>query len=324
MIGDKPFEETAFDDEEELRIAAVKNKKNIFGDDVVYIDYKRKVGAKGSRISGIPDGFLIDFSNPENPQLFYVEYELESHDLYEHIGPQIMKFYGSFESGAKELRDKLIKVIKENSNLKKEIETRLENALFDNVDALLNHLMDGNLGIIVVIDEQTEDLNSLLKKLAQKPDVVVFNKYQHNNKVIYQYIPFKEGITESKVKKERKKTKFKEIDTIVCPAREEGFKHAFINKNAWWAVRISPTLISQLKYIAMYETHPVSEIKWGAKIKRVEPYKDTGKYIIYVEDKKRIHPIKLDKGGRRGIAPQAPRYTIYKKLVSAKKMSDLW
>ncbi|MGE5444098.1 MAG: hypothetical protein ACM3SR_05765 [Ignavibacteriales bacterium] len=62
LIGNKPFEETAFDDEEELGVATIKNKKYIFGDDVVYIDYKRKIGAKGSRISGIPDGFLIDFS----------------------------------------------------------------------------------------------------------------------------------------------------------------------------------------------------------------------------------------------------------------------
>jgi hypothetical protein len=86
----------------------------------VYFDYKRRTGARESRNIGIPDGFLIDFSNPK-PQLFFVEYELESHHLYEHIGPQIMRFYASFETAQRELQLKLTEMIRQDSQIKRDL-----------------------------------------------------------------------------------------------------------------------------------------------------------------------------------------------------------
>lgn len=191
---------------------------------------------------------------------------------------------------------------------------------------MLNYVVwDNNLGIVVVIDEQTEDLNSLLKRINPIPEVVELRKYEYDNETVYQYNPFRDIVTEYKELKKRKLIEYKDIDTIVCPAREEGFKHAFLDNDAWWAIRISSTVIPSLKYIAMYETQPISAIRWMAKIKKIEPYKNTGKYMVYVEDKKRLkQPIKLDEGKILGVAPQASRYTNYEKLVSAKKISDLW
>ena len=115
------------------------------------------------------------------------------------------------------------------------------------------------------------------------------------------------------------------VDTIVCAAREAGFKDAFLDKSAWWAIRISPSLIPQLKWIAMYESRPVQAIRWIGKIQEngIKPYKSTGKYIIAVEQKTQIDPIKLD-SNKRGVAPQSPRYTTYAKLRNAKSLSDLW
>jgi hypothetical protein len=82
---------------------------------------------------------------------------------------------------------------------------------------------------------------------------------------------------------------------------------------------------SQIKWIAMYETQPVSAIRWIGKIQEngIKPYKNTGKYIIAVEEKSKIDPIKLD-SNKKGIAPQSPRYTTYEKVKSAKHNSDLW
>jgi hypothetical protein len=179
--------------------------------------------------------------------------------------------------------------------------------------------------MIVVIDEQTEDFNSLLRRFSDIPEVVTIKKYNFNSEIIYQYIPFREGITEVESFDRRASARERDIDAIVCPAREDGFRHAFLNNDAWWAIRISPSLIPTLKYIAMYETAPVSHIKWIAKIKQngIQPYKNSGKYIVHVEDKKQIQPIKLDKN-KKGVAPQAPRYTTYEKLHSASKISELW
>lgn len=39
--------------------------------------------------------------------------------------------------------------------------------------------------------------------------------------------------------------------------------------------------------------------------------------------KRKIAPIKLD-NGKKGIAPQSPRYTTYDKLTKAKSISELW
>jgi hypothetical protein len=139
---------------------------------------------------------------------------------------------------------------------------------------------------------------------------------------VFQYTSFREGVGTIAIGATDKN---REFDTIVCPARADGFKHAFLENDSWWAIRISPSFIPQLKHIAMYETNPISQIRWIADIKQngILPYKNSGKYIVYVENKKNIAAIKLDKG-KKGIAPQAPRYTTHEKLTSAKRISDLW
>ena len=326
IINKKPYEESPFENEAELERAVVENKKFIFGLDTILLDYKRKIGSKGSRNTGIPDAFLIDFNDTKNPKLFFIENELESHDLYEHIGPQIMRFYASFETSKRELYKKLNAIIKADKKIKNEFETQINKTDYENIESLLNHILyENQVGIIVVIDEQTEDLNSLLQRLQEKPEVIEIKKFQANNQIVYQYNPFREGLFQPKAKKGRELLSMKEVDTIVCAAREEGFKHAFIDNDAWWAVRISPAIIPQLKYLAMYEVNPVSKIRWVARIKEggIKPYKNTGKYIIHIATKKKIKPIVLDKDVK-GMAPQSPRYTKKEKLGKVKKIGELW
>jgi hypothetical protein len=114
-----------------------------------------------------------------------------------------------------------------------------------------------------------------------------------------------------------------DFDTIVCPAFKEGFKHAYVQNDAWWAIRISQKAREQLKYLAIYEKSPVAAVRNVAEIEKIEPYKDSGKFIVYLKNKKKVGPIELDKG-KKGIAPQSPRYTTYNKLLKAKKISELW
>ena len=111
LINQKPYEESSFENEAELERAVVKNKRFIFGEDTILLDYKRKVGSKKSKNVGIPDGYLIDFDDTKNPMLYFIENELESHDLYEHIGPQIMRFYAAFETSKREFTKKFRKIL---------------------------------------------------------------------------------------------------------------------------------------------------------------------------------------------------------------------
>lgn len=112
------------------------------------------------------------------------------------------------------------------------------------------------------------------------------------------------------------------VDTIVVPAQKEGFDDVFIGQNAWWAIRISGGMIPKIKYIAAYQTQPVSAVTHVAPVARIEPHGDSGKYkLIFSEPAKPIGPIPF------GDAPsgfmQGPRYTTYDKLLKAKQVTDL-
>ena len=57
---------------------------------------------------------------------------------------------------------------------------------------------------------------------------------------------------------------------------------------------------------------------------RIEPWKDTGKYVLYFkEPAKKITPIPLVPGGKVS-APQAPRYTSSARLQKAKTLDEVF
>lgn len=61
-----------------------------------------------------------------------------------------------------------------------------------------------------------------------------------------------------------------------------------------------------------------------ADVAKIEKYKDTNKYIVHFKEPAReINPVQLDKK-KKGIAPQAPRYTTYEKLMKGKVLSDVF
>jgi hypothetical protein len=51
-----------------------------------------------------------------------------------------------------------------------------------------------------------------------------------------------------------------EPDTVIVPAKKEGFERVFLGENAWWAIRISGGMIPKIKYIAAYQSQPISAI----------------------------------------------------------------
>ncbi|MBI4310814.1 MAG: GIY-YIG nuclease family protein [Chloroflexi bacterium] len=113
------------------------------------------------------------------------------------------------------------------------------------------------------------------------------------------------------------------LDTVVViPAEPENFERVFLGNRCWYAIRISGGMLDKIKYIAAYQTQPVSAITHYAPVERIERYGDEGKYkLIFSEAAKSIGPIRLDKA-KGGI--QGPRYTTVGKLQAAKKLSDLY
>lgn len=136
------------------------------------------------------------------------------------------------------------------------------------------------------------------------------------------YEPMREEMKDIEMEK-TKTGEAVDFDMVVCAAFEDGFKHAYLENNAWWAIRLSQEAREKLRYLAIYEKAPIAHISHYSEIERIELYKDTGKYILYLKNKKTVKPIKLGTG-KKGEAPQAPRYTTLEKLLKAKTISELW
>jgi hypothetical protein len=110
----------------------------------------------------------------------------------------------------------------------------------------------------------------------------------------------------------------REFDAIVCAAHEDGFNDLFLGKNCWYAIRISDRVIPRLKYIALYVTGEVKAITHYGRIKSIDPWKNTGKYIVRLAGKpKPIGPIKWG----AWVAIQSPRLTTFKKLKKASTLA---
>ncbi len=109
-------------------------------------------------------------------------------------------------------------------------------------------------------------------------------------------------------------------DTIIVPARKEGFEKVFLGEHCWYAIRIKHNRINQIKWIAGYQVLPVGAITHLAEVKEIVPYEDTGKYLVqFKEPAKEIRHIK---GGSRSKI-QGPAYCEYALLKSAKTVDDL-
>jgi hypothetical protein len=115
-----------------------------------------------------------------------------------------------------------------------------------------------------------------------------------------------------------------EIDTIVVPARSDGFQEVFIAENRWYAIRIHSSMKPKIRYIAVYQVAPVSAITHMAEVADIEPWKDTEKYCVnFKGPAQKIGPIPLVSGGRVA-APQSIRYTSFARLQNAKSLDDVF
>jgi len=111
-------------------------------------------------------------------------------------------------------------------------------------------------------------------------------------------------------------------DTIIVPAQKEGFDNVFLGENAWYAIRIARGMIPRIKYVAAYQTQPISAVTHVAPVASIESYGEGGKYkLIFSETAKEITPIPF--GDAPLGAMQGPRYTSLQRLREAKTVSDL-
>lgn len=311
------YEPDSFSTEQELEDAVQKHAEDIFSNDCIYICIKKRVTNKNNNFINIPDAYVIDFRG--RPKLWVVENELSTHDSFRHVGVQMLQFASQFTEGSFEVKSMLLEAINKDKNLQERANKLTKKVNSQNIGEVLDYAIYKNeFGFVIIIDEINQDLYSVTRELARQPELLQIQKYKSKDgSLLYAYEELLGEVVEAK------STWIKDIDdidTMVAPAKEEGFKRVFLGQKEWYAVRIASSVIPRLKYLAMYEVAPIKAIRWVGKIESIQPYEDTGKYKIILSEISKIDPIKL---GNPNYAPFGPRYTTYELLQKAKDLGDL-
>lgn len=301
--------------EQEFEHEIIKNKSAIFGENSIYFNIKKKLG------NTIPDGYLLDLTFHTEPKLYFVEVEIQNHDLYGHIAEQLLKFSIAFDDNKYKLRQILMEEIIKDRKKRETLKKYMQKTTFRDETELLYHVIyDGTISIIVVIDKYTKQLERVQSKLNDEITVLEFESYKSNGEFVHRFTPFYDA-QEIEVNDE-KAEEIDELDTIIVPAWEDGFYETFLGENCWYAIRIAVPMINRIKYIAAYQTAPVSGITYYAEVDRIEKYEDSGKYILYFKDvPKKIEKIPL---GENKMAVRSCRYTNLQKMLHIDTVSHLW
>lgn len=319
-----------YETEQEFERAIVAHVNDIFGERRIYLDCKRRIGAKDGKQS-VPDAYLIDVSSPKDPQLYVVENEIASHDLFKHIGVQLLQFSVSFAQAGRTIKQILFDEVCAEPSAKTRCVKYAQEGGFRNLDHFLESLvLDKAFRALVIIDEETDDLHAVTKNLGFPVEIIEFSTYVNDKgQRIHRFDPFLADLEAVDVEtandvptQERRPRDPSGLDTVVVPAREDGFKEVFLGQDRWYKVRIHPSMISQLKYVAVYRTAPFSAITHYAPIRSIEPWQNSGKMVInFTEPARELGPLKLTKSGRVKHL-QGLRYTNFEKLQKATSLDE--
>jgi len=316
-----------FDTEKEFEQCVVSQVEMIFGKKCVYLDCKRRIGKQGAKQS-IPDAYLIDFSSQREPKLFVVETEIASHDLFQHIGVQVLQFAHSFASAPRQVKQLLFDEVSRDTKVYDACESYAQQYGLRNVDNMLDHLVNDTFRALIIIDEATDELYKVVKNFRFPVEVIEVETYQGaGGDRIYRFTPLFKDVSDEKEsieEREQRSIDISEFDTIVVPAREDGFQETFLGENRWYAIRIHASMIPQIKYIAAYQVAPVSAITHWALVKDIQPWENTGKFVVdFVDAAKEIGPIPLVPKSRVK-ALMGPRYASFDRLRRAKTLDEVF
>lgn len=330
LLNGMQYRHVAYESESDLERTVVQLQQQLFGPDRFYLDIKRRIGTGGAT-RNVPDGYVIDLSGAK-PRLFVVENELAAHDPLRHIAVQILQFSLSFESDSVSVKRVLMDALNENQKAKHACERYVNTTGYRGIDHLLEYLaFDSPFSALVIIDEIPGNLENVLsEKFRFGVEVLELVRFENDKgEKAYQFDPFLADVTGdvlSTVPREAHQPDVdtSDLDTVVVPAREDGFQETFLDENRWYAVRIHGMMRPQIRYVAAYQVAPVSAITYVAPVKEILPWKDTDKVVLnFVEPAQAIGPICLVKGGKVK-ALQNLRYTSYSRLKNAKTLDDLW
>jgi hypothetical protein len=328
----RPF---SFEDEKQFESKVIELADQIFGPSSIYVDVKKRI--KGADIVSIPDGYVVDMAQAAAPRLFVVENEIVSHDPFKHIGIQMLKFVTGFEEAQLAIRQFLMTEISKQPEKLARLEEGRRASKSRNIDAYLDTAVYRAFSGLVVVDERRPELNRVLEKINATISVLElrtfrsdagdfiheFDTLYEEDEVEVQIFPGP-SLARATFGNESRKDKLARraaSDTVIVPAREEGFKRVFLGQNRWYAIRISPAMKDRLKYIAAYQVAPVSAVTHIAEIKDIRPYENSDKYVVNFKGP--ATPIGPIRPGELKYTFQGPTYVQHERLLKAKTLEDV-
>ena len=199
--NNKSYIEFQFDKEYDFEREIISNSKLFFGANSIFIDAKKKIESKNiGKI--IPDGFLFDLSDMNSPEFYLVEVELSKHDFFNHIFPQITKFFGFFKNSKSQndLIEKIFSIITNDVNLKKEFKKYLGEK---EVYKFLKDTIENSQNILLVIDGEKKEMPEIIETYSDTWGKLVkhilINKFTNSEGIIYTMDPEFENIEFSEI-----------------------------------------------------------------------------------------------------------------------------
>lgn len=190
------YTEKTFNLEKDFADLIITNSKTLFGKKTIIIDAKKKIDAQFMG-GAIPDAFLFDLSDPDDPDFYIVEIELAKHSFFEHIFPQITKFFAFYknQSSQNELIEKLHTIITTDERIKEEFQVGIgdkEPFLF------IKDMVESSQNILLIIDDEKKELPEIIATYtdtwAKMVKVAILKQYNSTSDSILTITPDFESI----------------------------------------------------------------------------------------------------------------------------------
>jgi predicted transport protein len=285
FMDGKKFEESEFTSEEAFEKIVITHSRTLFGAKTIYFNIKSKIDSKTFG-SAIPDGFLFDFKDEENPEFYLVEVELQKHDFYKHIFPQITKFFAFFKnpSSRNNLIERLFSFIKSDSNLEQEFKQYLGKK---EIYKALKDIIENSQNILMILDDNKPEMQEVIETYTDTWDkmvkVEILKQYTADEKTIFTMNPdFEMGLVEPPIEEgETAQEKYTEnyhledVDSNIVSIYEK-IKNALLRLDS--NIKINP----QKYYISLRKKRNFAYIEFSRKKIRLVimlPY-ETGNELI--------------------------------------------